>query len=175
MMHFPPFAPAQNFHLITATGNESCLLGSERDRTMEQIHTSPSMPTTVLLVDDEEILRRLLSRMLLEAGFTVVDAENGKRALEIARALDGALSLAVTDLHMPVMDGLEFARELRSTHPLVPILFISGRDLPERCVALDGCGGDILRKPFHTEAFLEAVARHCRPLPVTTRQASTAT
>src|SRR5687767_14539212 len=97
---------------------------------MDPIHTSTPMPTTVLLVDDEQMLRRLLSRMLLEAGFTVVDAENGHRALEIARALDGSLGLVVTDVHMPVMSGLEFASQLRSLHPDVPILFISGRDLP---------------------------------------------
>jgi two-component system cell cycle sensor histidine kinase/response regulator CckA len=126
---------------------------------MGPIQTSPSMRTTVLLVDDEDFLRRLLSRMLLEAGFTVVDAENGKRALEIARALDGELGLVVTDLHMPVMGGLEFAREFRSFHPLVPILFISGRDLPEHPVSPDGWDGNLLRKPFGTEVFLEAVAR----------------
>jgi two-component system cell cycle sensor histidine kinase/response regulator CckA len=126
---------------------------------MDPIDTSPSKRTTVLLVDDEELLRRLLSRMLLEAGFTVMDAENGQRALEIARALDGELSLVVTDLHMPVMDGLEFARQFRSLHPLVPILFISGRDLPERPLSLESWCTDMLRKPFHTEVFLDAVGR----------------
>jgi two-component system cell cycle sensor histidine kinase/response regulator CckA len=126
---------------------------------MEPIHTSASMPTTVLLVDDEEILRRLLCRMLLGAGLRVMDAENGKRALEIARDLDGALSIVVTDLHMPVMGGLELARELRSLHPAVPILFITGRDLPERSDSPDGWYGELLRKPFRTEEFLETIAR----------------
>jgi two-component system cell cycle sensor histidine kinase/response regulator CckA len=126
---------------------------------MEPILSAPPMRTTVLLVDDEELLRRLLSRMLLEAGFTVVDAENGKRALEIARVLDGDLGLVVTDLHMPVMDGLELARELRPTHPSVPILFISGRDLPGKSGPSDRWDEDLLRKPFSAEVFLEAVSR----------------
>jgi two-component system cell cycle sensor histidine kinase/response regulator CckA len=126
---------------------------------MDPIHTSTPMRTTVLLVDDEQMLRRLLSRMLLEAGFTVVDAENGHRALEIARALDGSLGLVVTDIHMPAMSGLEFASQLRSLHPDVPILFISGRDLPGTVDPVVPWDGDILRKPFRAEAFLDAVAR----------------
>jgi two-component system cell cycle sensor histidine kinase/response regulator CckA len=126
---------------------------------MEPIETSASMRTTVLLVDDEELIRRLLSRMLFEAGFTVVDAENGRRALEIARALDGTLSLVVTDIQMPVMTGLEFARELRILHPSVPILFVSGRDLPADISSSLTADTQMLRKPFLTEAFLEAVAR----------------
>jgi CheY-like chemotaxis protein len=116
------------------------------------------MATTVLLVDDEELLRRLLSRMLLQAGFTVVDAENGSRGLEIARVLDGGLSLVVTDLHMPVMGGLEFAQALHALRPTVPVLFITGRDLPE-AAAWGDWEGAILRKPFDTETFLTAVAR----------------
>jgi two-component system, cell cycle sensor histidine kinase and response regulator CckA len=116
------------------------------------------MRSTVLLVDDEELLRRLLSRMLLGAGFTVIDADNGRRALELARGADRDLCLAITDIHMPEMDGLEFAREFRPLHPSVPILFITGRDLPESSEA-ENLNGDVLRKPFKTETFLEAVAR----------------
>ena len=126
---------------------------------MEPTQASAPMRTTVLLVDDEELLRRLLSRMLLEAGFTVVDAENGRQALEIARDLDGQLGLVVTDLHMPVMDGLEFAREFRPIRPSVPILFITGRDLPERSASGHAWDEDVLRKPFAAEVFLDAVTR----------------
>jgi CheY-like chemotaxis protein len=110
---------------------------------------------TVLLVDDEELLRRLLSRMLVEAGFGVVEAENGARALERARRIDGALRLVVTDIHMPVMDGIEFARQFRPLHPAVPILFITGRDLPDEPVPRGG----LLRKPFPSEAFLATVSQ----------------
>lgn len=126
---------------------------------MEPTEASAPMRTTVLLVDDEELLRRLLSRMLLEAGFTVVDAENGRQALDIARDLDDKLGLVVTDLHMPVMDGLEFARALRPIRPSVPILFITGRDLPERSASGNGWDDDVLRKPFAAEVFLDAVTR----------------
>jgi CheY-like chemotaxis protein len=120
--------------------------------------THDSTPqSTVLLVDDEEFLRRLLSRILSEAGFGVVEAENGAVALETARRIDGGLGLVVTDIHMPVMDGLEFAREFRPLHPAVPILFITGRDLPPTPHE-PVPDKEVLRKPFRSEAFLAAVS-----------------
>lgn len=112
---------------------------------------------TVLLVDDEQLLRRLLSRMLLEAGFGVVEAENGAVALETARKIDGGLGLVVTDVHMPVMDGLQFARQFRPLHPAVPILFITGQDLPPTDQEVSDQA--ILRKPFRSEAFLAVVSQ----------------
>jgi CheY-like chemotaxis protein len=122
------------------------------------VPTDSTPQSTVLLVDDEELLRRLLSRILTEAGFGVVEAENGAVALETARRINGGLQLVVTDVHMPVMDGMEFARQFRPLHPAVPILFITGRDLP--------AGPDepvpnkeMLRKPFRSEAFLAMVSQ----------------
>jgi CheY-like chemotaxis protein len=112
---------------------------------------------TVLVVDDEELLRRLLSRILADAGFGVVEAENGASALETAQQLDGGLGLVVTDINMPVMGGLEFAREFRPRHPSVPILFITGRELPSLPPGELPDRG-LLRKPFRAEAFLQAVA-----------------
>ncbi len=113
---------------------------------------------TVLLVDDEALLRRLLSRMLMEAGWTVIQAENGQLALEAAREMDRDLALVITDIHMPLMDGLVLARELQSIHPRVPVLYISGRDLPPSLA--DSIPEErVLRKPFRTELFIDAVQR----------------
>lgn len=113
---------------------------------------------TVLLVDDEEFLRRLLARVLGGAGFDVIEAENGAAALRAAAGLDEALTLVVTDIHMPVMNGLEFAREFRPLHPTVPVLFITGRDSAITDDPAD-FDGHLLRKPFRSEAFLAAVSR----------------
>jgi hypothetical protein len=63
---------------------------ANRHRTMGPTDHS-ALPATVLVVDDEELLRRLLSRMLVEAGFAVIEADNGEVALEAARRIDGAL------------------------------------------------------------------------------------
>jgi CheY-like chemotaxis protein len=112
---------------------------------------------TILLVDDEEFLRRLLARVLGGAGFDVIEAENGAAALRAAAGLDGVLRLVVTDIHMPVMNGIEFAREFRPRYPAVPVLFITGRDagITDDPAFVDG---HLLRKPFRSEAFLAAVA-----------------
>ena len=113
---------------------------------------------TVLLVDDEELVRRLLTRMLMESGWQVLPAENGAIALEAAREINGNLSLVVTDIHMPVMDGVELGRKLRDLHPQVPVLYISGRDLhPDLTDEIPE--GSVLRKPFRTELFIETVER----------------
>ena len=125
---------------------------------MRNNHDPRTQQPTILVVDDEEFLRRLLARVLGAAGFDVVEAENGAAALRAAIGLDGALRLVVTDIHMPVMNGIEFAREFRPHHPTVPVLFITGRDtgVTDDPAYFDG---HLLRKPFRSEAFLAAVGR----------------
>ena len=106
---------------------------------------------TVLLVDDDAMLRTILADALVDEGFAVVTAEDGEQALALASTLDGQLDLVVTDVRLPVMDGLEFAACLtRLKHP-PPTLFISGfaQKVP----------GPLLSKPFGPTAFLEQVAR----------------
>jgi two-component system cell cycle sensor histidine kinase/response regulator CckA len=134
---------------------------------MEYSRNLSAPPRTVLLVDDEEFLRRLLARLLDQAGFAVVQAENGSAALQAAQVVDSeSLSLVVTDINMPLMNGIEFARELRPLHPKVPLLFITGRD------PVDGddpasVNGYLLRKPFRGEAFLATIEQllNGRPQP----------
>ena len=106
---------------------------------------------TVLLVDDDAMLRSILAQALVGEGFAVVTAEDGEQAWALASSLDGRLDLVVTDIRLPVMDGLELAACLaRLKHP-PPTLFISGfaRKVP----------GPLLSKPFGPTAFLEQVAR----------------
>jgi CheY-like chemotaxis protein len=105
----------------------------------------------ILIVDDEPVLRRLVSHVLTQAGFEVLEAENGETALEVARLCRGCLDLVVADVHMPVMGGLEFARDFRPRYPSTPILFISGR--PEPAVLAE----ELLAKPFEAEALVAAV------------------
>jgi len=117
---------------------------------------SPQKPK-VLLVDDEELVRQLLARLLTYADYAVEEAENGASGLQAARRLDGSLSLIVTDINMPVMDGLEFARAVRRTDPSIPFLFITAVD--PALINEPGLRAEILAKPFTPDDFLEVVAR----------------
>jgi CheY-like chemotaxis protein len=113
---------------------------------------------TVLVVDDEPLVRSVISRLLEEWGFNAIEAADGEEALRLAQAEKGNLALVVTDVLMPHLDGHEFARMFRPLYPSVPILFITGhsqRDLD----ALSTKGEQLLFKPFGPDVFLEAVAR----------------
>jgi len=91
------------------------------------------------------------------AGFCVLSANNGEAALLVARGLS-TIGLVLTDIHMPVMDGFEFARAYSALHPSTPILFMTGA-LPEGSsgVSLLEVGGRLLLKPFDPDILLEAV------------------
>jgi two-component system, cell cycle sensor histidine kinase and response regulator CckA len=119
---------------------------------------TPKRRPTVLLVEDDEMLRRLLSRTLRDEGFRVLEAENGDAALQIVSGLSRAPGVVLTDIVMPVMDGIELARIFGSRYPSVPILFMSGamphasRDMP-----LLEVSARLLLKPFGPEVLLEAI------------------
>jgi len=99
------------------------------------------------------MLRRILAEALASEGYAVLTAGDGEEALAIASTLVGQLGLVVTDVLLPILDGLELADRLASLNPAPPVLFISGvrsvRALP----------GPILQKPFGPIAFLEQVGR----------------
>jgi CheY-like chemotaxis protein len=81
---------------------------------------------TVLLVEDEPVLRELAAATLREKGYTVVEAVNGQEGLRMARQHDGKIDLVLTDVVMPVMGGKEMADTLRTSRPDTKVLFTSG-------------------------------------------------
>ena len=81
---------------------------------------------TVLLVEDEEQVRRIARSMLESFGFDVVEAVHGRQALELYRGRSSEMVLVLTDMGMPVMDGFELVTELRSLDPRLPIVVSSG-------------------------------------------------
>jgi DNA-binding response OmpR family regulator len=127
------------------------------------------MTGTILLIEDELDVRRLLIRALEGVSLDVVEAANGEQGLQAARRLAGSLKLVVTDINMPVMSGLEFAREFRPSQPRVPILFITGLDSRTASFEADRLGGELLLKPFGPDVFLEAVNRTLAHTSVATR------
>jgi DNA-binding NtrC family response regulator len=122
----------------------------------------------VLVVDDEGVLRRVLRRGLVQAGFDVVEADTGLAALELARR--ERFDLIVSDVNMPVMDGVELLSALLTAQPDVPVVLISGSvdvqgTKEARCLG----AFDFLRKPFDLSE-LEQIARRA----VDNRRAQTA-
>ena len=107
------------------------------------------MKRKVLLAEDDPVFRELVSEILQEAGYEVVAGENGQEALDLllARGAD----MAVLDLNMPVMDGLELTRRIRSDEKLkdMPILMLTVRSFVEDQISgYDRGADDYLTKPF---------------------------
>src|SRR5450759_523646 len=93
------------------------------------------MPKTILVVDDQENLRKMLKDYLTEEGFTVLTAENGQAALIVAR--QGMPDLILLDIMMPEMDGYEFLRMYRREHGTPVILLTAKLEETEKVVGLE--------------------------------------
>ncbi len=81
---------------------------------------------TILLVEDEEQIKVVAKTMLEELGFTVIEASNGKEALKLYQKNAVDITLVVSDIGMPIMDGYELIRELKGLNPDLPIIVSSG-------------------------------------------------
>jgi len=88
----------------------------------------------ILVVDDTEVWRRLSFNLLSEAGYRVVEADSGERAIELARSLS-KLDLVVVDFGMPQLNGIDTAKLLRmvSGYESVPIILLTAEDFPGDC------------------------------------------
>jgi two-component system, OmpR family, response regulator len=112
------------------------------------------MPHRILVADDEPHIREVICFALERAGMATVTARNGNEALQTFRR--GGVDLAVLDIGMPEMDGLEVCRQIRKSSDL-PILFLSARDEEiDRILGLEIGGDDYVTKPFSAR---ELVAR----------------
>jgi two-component system, cell cycle sensor histidine kinase and response regulator CckA len=116
----------------------------------------PRGGATVLVVEDDETVRRMTVRALGEAGYGTLEAGDGQDALDLVRERPDPPDLVVTDLGMPRMDGHELARRLRADHPKLPVLLISGHVHPDPAPAGDG-HWPLLRKPFPPEELVRCV------------------
>ncbi|MGZ9138132.1 MAG: ATP-binding protein, partial [Candidatus Deferrimicrobiaceae bacterium] len=109
----------------------------------------PAGKRTILLAEDEEMVRELAVEIFQGAGYTVLDAPNGAAAIAICDRHEGRIDLLVTDMVMPGMNGIELARRVCDSRPGIPVLFMSGysEDATERIGDLDD-GRDFLQKPI---------------------------
>jgi len=113
-------------------------------------------PGHVLIVDDELVIRSLLSEMLSEEGFTVATAEDGQRGLELMNT--GGIDLVISDVHMPLMDGPALVSELRKINPDLPVIVLNSipdRDLPVQHDDAIAC----VNKPFDLQEIRRTITR----------------
>ncbi len=91
----------------------------------ERLKRTPAAPLQVLIVDDEEPLRKFVDRVLREAGYSTLVASDGPEAIEVA-SRNGSIDVLVTDVMMPGMLGDELARRLRQNEPELKVLYLTG-------------------------------------------------
>ncbi len=118
--------------------------------------SASSTPQVILIVDDEVAIRRFLRTSLSSQGFQLLEAENGKDALDQLRR--NRVDLVILDLGLPDMDGAEIIGRLRQSRSAVPILVLSSRtDEQGKVNALDMGADDYVTKPFGMDELLARV------------------
>ena len=114
----------------------------------------------MLVVDDEDAVRRFASRVLAREGYTVVEAQDGAEALELFKNNGGPpADIVVSDIVMPRLNGVELMQAILVSHPGIPVILMSGyasEALSAMGIATP-CG--IITKPFPAERLLAEVHR----------------
>ena len=123
---------------------------------------TPSRPSSVLLVEDNEINREVAREMLWGAGHSVTEAHNGRDAIEMIKT--GQFDLVLMDISMPIMDGSEATRAIRASSDdwaRVPIIGLTANAMADEQEAFlrDGMN-DILTKPLSREDLIRVIAEH---------------
>ncbi|MFC2074756.1 response regulator [Bdellovibrionota bacterium] len=112
---------------------------------------------TILLVEDEKLVREMLKFSLEEKGYRVLSAANGDEALQILDDLDGEIPLLVTDLVLPGMGGEEVASKVIKSSPNTKILYMSGFSEITRTKDALRPRGEFLPKPITPQIIVEKV------------------
>ncbi len=94
-----------------------------RDTDLENVETGKE---TILLVEDDKALRKLCVEILTDLGYTVLEASDGKEAIETSNRFHGRIDLLLTDVVMPLLNGPEAAKILTAQHPDIGVIYMSG-------------------------------------------------
>jgi CheY-like chemotaxis protein len=112
----------------------------------------------ILIADDEESMRMLVARAIAMDGHSIVTAQDGAEALEILTRENGRFDLLLSDIQMPVMDGIALALAAARDFPQVTILLMTGfADQRERASNLNAIAHDVISKPFSVAQIRTAV------------------
>jgi CheY-like chemotaxis protein len=113
----------------------------------------------ILIADDEDAMRTLVARAIAMDGHEIVTAQDGAEALEILNREDGAFDLLLTDIQMPIMDGIALALSAARDFPNICILLMTGfAHQRERASNLSAIAHDVITKPFSVADIRAAVA-----------------
>ena len=116
--------------------------------------------TSILVVDDEANLRKVLSAILTRAGYQVLEAADGEQALAL---IDDDVAAVITDLKMPRLDGMGLLRRLAVLHPDIPVVMITAYGSVDSAVNAVKAGAfDYIEKPFEQEQIRQVVAKAIR-------------
>ncbi len=139
--------------LLPASGRPAGLLAGDHDNDRLQ------GAGTVLLVDDEEMIRIIGTEMLEKLGFKVITADDGREALEIFKSIND-IAFVILDLTMTNMDGVQCFRELRQLNPTVKVIISSGYNKQDVVQKFIGKGlAGFLQKPYRLPALKEAIRK----------------
>jgi CheY-like chemotaxis protein len=113
---------------------------------------------TILLVEDEDQVRLIAKALINILGFTVIEASNGKEALDLYQQNSADITIVVTDMGMPIMNGSELFRELKKIRPELPIIISSGFgevDVSSKIPCADFAG--LIGKPYSFDQLREVL------------------
>ena len=125
----------------------------------------PAGGFTVLVVDDEEAVRRLACRMLTWTGYQALEARHGREALATIEQHAGPIHLILTDIKMPGMSGRELGRHVEERWPGLPILYMSGFASEVFQGGILEAGAPFLAKPFTQDDLAAKVKALLAPAP----------
>ena len=113
---------------------------------------------TILVVDDERIILNLCTSILKIKGYTVLTAASGEEALRVLEQSEAAIDLALLDIMMPGLNGIQLAVQIRSAHPATPVILMTGFSLREiQEVIGEANSYRIFWKPFKAESLLQMI------------------
>jgi CheY-like chemotaxis protein len=138
------------------------LLPATHERIGRQLESEQKTDLTgsavILVVDDEELVRRTAANTLAHLGYTILEAANGQEAIEVFQRNSGRIALVILDLNMPVMNGEESLKRLKSIKPDVPVLLSSGFSETEAARRFQSAGpATFLQKPYTAQHLAEIV------------------
>ncbi len=132
--------------------------GEETNKELDRPVAGSCAGETLLVCEDEDMVREIMCEALRDAGYTVIEAENGEQALAAATNHVGSIELLISDVLMPGLSGIELAERLTRDYPDTPVLFVSGytadRFDPKGVL---GEAAEILQKPFGPTTLLRRV------------------